>query len=106
MVEDATVGEVCFLSFFPSSKVSDGGQFHILKLACVLGLGGGINRPIEILADDVLPLRGIEVLEVGRGLLAGIVTVDIGIDHGDRRFCENADGRGDDIVVVVIEFLD
>ena len=78
------------LRFSPAAEISHGGQRDILELVCIFGLGRRINGAVEVPADDILSLGSVEILQIGGGLLTGIVPIDIGIDYGDRRLCQDA----------------
>ena len=53
-----------------------------------------VARPVVMLGGDLLPFGGVEVLQVLLGHLAGAVLVDHLVDHGHRRFGQDAHRTG------------
>lgn len=60
LVENATVGEVRFLSLVPTAEVADVNQVHVLVKFLVLVKNGLVGRTVVVLSCNVLAFVAVE----------------------------------------------
>src|SRR5450631_387802 len=94
LVERASVGKMGFLGLLPAAEILiDGIQFFYLGQS---GWYFFVDRPVVMLGSDLLTFVSVKVLQVFFCHLAGSVSVHHLVDHGDRRFSQDAFRRGYD----------
>src|SRR5450631_2554225 len=106
-IERAVVGEVRRLRFGPAAESRvDGHERDARKLGCILRGDFRIARAVKMLGGYFLTLLGIEIAQILLRDLARPVLVDHLVDHTDRRFRENAQGRGNHIELIRTQLFD
>jgi len=85
----------------PKSRI----EFQFGEITRVFGRGFFIGRTIEIFADKILRLVGVEVFQIFPSQFQGAFFSNILADDGHWRFGQNADARSDDLEFIRAEFL-
>src|ERR1700756_252974 len=107
LIKDAAVGEELGLGSLPSAEdLIDCEQLDIWALLAVFRVDLGIAGPIEILRNDFLADRGVEVSQIRLGYVPGSFFVYHLVDDRYRRFGQNTDRRIDDREFVRSEFFE
>src|SRR5438552_8275592 len=98
LVEHAAVGEVGLLRPGPAAEdLVDGEQLQRRELLREARGDRLETRPVVVPRGDLLPLRRVQVLEVGLRHRPGPPLAGHLVDHGDRRLGKDADRGGDDL---------
>ena len=101
LVENATVGEVRFLSLVPTAEVADVNQVHVLVKFLVLVKNGLVGRTVVVLSCNVLAFVAVEEVQVFGGKFAGAALVNNLVYNCDRRFCQDAYARDDELGMTI-----
>ena len=107
LVKDAAIGEMGFLGLLPAAEhFINRDEFQRRKLARIFRSSPGISRPVKIPPGDVLAFIRIKIIEIGFGNLERAVLLGDLLDHGHRRFGQNAQGRSHDVEFVRAKLFD
>src|SRR6266478_8358663 len=92
LVEHSAVVEVRLLDGAPVARnIGEAEEPDVGECAGMLGQDGGVVRPVEMLDADLLPLLGVEKMQIRLGHRSGAVLVDVLVDKAHRGLGQNAE---------------
>ena len=98
---------MCLLRLLPAAELLvDGDEADLGKMLRILRGHAGLARTVVVACRDFLPLVRVQVFQVGAGNLGRTMLGCVLLDHGDRRFGQYADGRRNDLELVLPQLLD